>query len=356
MLISFGVHPFLNLAPESINDFLSHVTDASFSRQILQRCNIVKRRSVRLVVYSSNGRPANLLNTAFSDLHWKTIFCFRLESLGFTVKSSNALELRLARFVDLDACEKMFVASIQRSELRCRKGHRLLNIGDLPDKVWIIKSGWAVLKSHTKQHGNQILRIYLPGEIIGLSEFGAKQAAHHIVMQTDGVVSPLCRKTFHQRLSDFPRLGSLLLAVCSLNLTAFHEQVSRLNTMCAQSNLKFFLLQLQSRLHAGQGGLGCRFELPMSQVEIGQVLGMTSIYVNKLLRRFVADGQLEIERPYFRMTAREAWETETAFTDAFADMDTSWFATDVTRTNTVPDAPCIDRDGSQDHRSNVVLV
>ncbi|MCE8005811.1 Crp/Fnr family transcriptional regulator [Aestuariivita sp.] len=244
---------------------------------------------------------------------------------------SNAPATRLQRFVQLEECEKHLLDSFDRSSVRRPKGYQLARVGDLADKVWVLQSGWAALRSNCKQHGNQILRLFLPGDFIGLAEFGTKHAPHQIMMLTDGTLTEIPRKAFHREIVQLPRLSLLLFALSSLSLTAFHYQVTRLNTMSAQDNLKFFLLQLISRLQSGQSDLGNRFEVPMTQVEIGQAIGLTSIYVNKLLRRFIDEGQLEIERPYFRLKTRERWECETAFVDAFAEIDTSWFATEFSR-------------------------
>ncbi len=219
--------------------------------------------------------------------------------------------------------------SYDRSSVKRSKGCQLVRVGELADKIWVLQSGWAALRSNFKQHGNQILRLFLPGDFIGLAEFGTVHAPHQVVMLTDGAVTEILRRDFHRELVKLPRLSSLLIALSSLSLTAFHYQVTRLNTMNAQNNLKFFLLQLRSRLHFGQTDLGNRFEVPMTQVEIGQVLGLTSIYVNKILRKFKDEGQLDIDRPYFRLKAKEAWELETNFVDAFANIDTSWFIDDV---------------------------
>ena len=243
----------------------------------------------------------------------------------------SALANQLGRFVQLEPCERAFLQSFSRSTVERRKGTRLVNIGDTTDRVWVLQSGWAALKSHSKQHGGQILRVYLPGEFLGFAEFGTRRASHQLVMLTDGVVTELQRTVLHSEIAQYPRLSSLLFSLCNLNLAAFHYQVSSLKAMAAADALKLFLLQICSRSHAGQHALGNRFEVPMTQVEIGQVLGLTSIYVNKLLRRFKDNGELDIECPYFRLLKREVWEAETSFVDAFTDMDTSWFSREIHR-------------------------
>ena len=237
----------------------------------------------------------------------------------------SALAGRLGRFVILNEKEEDFVAYAQLESKRKRKGDCLVRVGEPVDRVMILQSGWAVMKSKSKSQGNQILQTYLPGDIIGLTEIGSAHATHQVTMQTDGTVSKMSRRDFYRRLTGYPRLAALLIAIGSLELVALRYHAACMNSMDGSKNLKFFLLQLRSRLHVDHVGNGERFQVPFSQVEIGQAIGMTSIYVNKLLRSFKEAGEIEIERPYFRLLKRKKWEIETEFRDAFTDIDTSWF-------------------------------
>ena len=181
------------------------------------------------------------------------------------------------------------------------------------------------MTSRSKAKGNCIHHIYLPGEIIGMSEIGSPIAAHEVRMQTDGAISRSSRKAFCDVLRQHPRLEALMTALGSLNLVALRYQNARRNTMDSGTNLKFFLLQLRARQFVEGVGDGDCFEVPLSQVEIGQAVGMTSIYVNKLLRKFQDSGDLHVSRPHYRILKRGNWELDTEFEDAYADIDTSWF-------------------------------
>ncbi|QBF33306.1 Crp/Fnr family transcriptional regulator [Thalassococcus sp. S3] len=237
----------------------------------------------------------------------------------------SCLVSRLSRFVDLTDRECDFIAELEKDERPQRKGRPILSVGDRTDGVTVLKTGWAVVKSDSSDGRSQILRIYLPGEVMGLAEIGSSHANHRIVMQTDGVICPFPRQGLAPLFSDYPRLGALLTAVGSLDQIALRHHASSLASMDATHKLKFWLLQLRSRLEVANVGLGNRFQVPFSQVEIGQAVGLTSIYVNKLLRRFVDGGEIEIERPYIRLLVREQWEGECEFINPFVDMDTSWF-------------------------------
>ncbi|MEJ6395974.1 Crp/Fnr family transcriptional regulator [Gymnodinialimonas sp. 2305UL16-5] len=232
---------------------------------------------------------------------------------------------RLSRFVTLTEHERDFIAELEKDERPYVKGRAVVSIGDPTDGIMVLKTGWAVVKADTSDGRSQILRVYLPGEVMGLAEIGSSHANHRIVMQTDGVICPFPRKGLAPLITDYPRLAALLMSVGSLDQIALRHHASCLGSMDAAGKLKFFLLQLRSRLVVANVGLGNRFQVPFSQVEIGQAVGLTSIYVNKLLRCFVMAGEIEIDRPYMRLLARDKWERDVEFVDAFVDMDTSWF-------------------------------
>lgn len=237
----------------------------------------------------------------------------------------SCLVSRLSRFVTLTDHECAFIADMEKDEHPRKKGRPVVSVGDITEGIMVLKAGWAVVKADSADGRSQILRVYLPGEVMGLAEIGSSHANHRIVMQTDGMICPFPRKGLAPLYSDFPRLGALLASLGSLDQIALRHHASSLGSMDATNKLKFWLLQLRSRLEVANVGLGNRFQVPFSQVEIGQAVGLTSIYINKLLRGFVDNGELEIDRPYYRLLKRDEWERDCEFINAFVDMDTSWF-------------------------------
>lgn len=237
----------------------------------------------------------------------------------------SCLSSRLSRFVSLTQAECGFIQEMEKDEHQRRKGRPVISVGDATEGIMVLKAGWAVVKADSADGRSQILRVYLPGEVMGLAEIGSSHANHRVIMQTDGTICPFPRRGLAPLFIDYPRLGALLTALGSLDQIALRHHASSLGSMDASNKLKFWLLQLRSRLEVANVGLGNRFRVPFSQVEIGQAVGLTSIYVNKLLRKFVDNGDIEIERPYFRLLKRDEWEKDCEFVNAFHDMDTSWF-------------------------------
>jgi len=62
-----------------------------------------------------------------------------------------------------------------------------------------------------------------------------------------------------------------------------------------------------------------RFPLPFSQQEIGDALGLTAIYVNRIVRRLEKSGELTRAHPYIRLNNRNAWEDRLKFRNRYAE-------------------------------------
>lgn len=89
---------------------------------------------------------------------------------------------------------------------------------------------------------------------MGLAKLGASHANHKIVMQTDGLICPFPRNGLGPLFTDHPRLAALLTSISSLDQITLRHHASCLGSMDAASKLKFWLLQLRSRLEVANVG------------------------------------------------------------------------------------------------------
>ena len=237
----------------------------------------------------------------------------------------SCLVSRLSRYVDLTRRERDFLAEMEEDERRIPAGQTIVSQGTSTDGIFVLQKGWAIVRSQPVRGRSSILRIYLAGEVIGLDELGPPAAPHQILMQTDGTVCPFPRLGIARLLREAPRLAALLHALSSIDQIALRDQCAALGLMTAEDRLIQFLLQLRARLAVADEELGDRFHLPFSQAEIGEAVGMTPVYVNKLLRKLSSEGRLQVERPYMRLLDREGMENQISFRNRFDQLDRSWF-------------------------------
>lgn len=239
--------------------------------------------------------------------------------------AESRLVARLSRYVDLTPGETSFLAELEKERRTLTTGQTIVSPGNSSDGVFVLRDGWAIVRSQPVRGRSSILRIYLSGEVIGLVELGPPAAPHQITMQTDGVVCPFPRAALARLLNEQPRLGALLSALSSIDQIALRDQCAALGLMTAEDRLIHFLLQLRARLGVMEPSTDERLYLPFSQAEIGEAVGMTPVYVNKLLRKLSGEGRIRVERPYMHLLDAEGMENQVAFRNRFDRIDLSWF-------------------------------
>lgn len=238
--------------------------------------------------------------------------------------TDSCLVSRLSAYLDLTPAESDFVARMELDRHRVARGDTLPHV-DGDACIGILDQGLAVSVSHCGGKA-RTTRVFVPGDVVGLAELGSDFAGQDIRMQTDGEFCPFPRARIGLLFRELPRLAALFLAIAGVEQVELRERLAAASTMSAEQRLIQFLLSIASRMAVPGVGSGSRVRLPMTQGEIGQVIGATDITVNRAMQSLVHRGWIEIDRPYIRLLARPEMEDDVAFVNRHDRVDLSWFA------------------------------
>jgi len=200
--------------------------------------------------------------------------------------------------------------------------------GAVAEHLYIVQHGWAAVRGPREGGRSPILRIYLPGEIIGLAEIGLSRVPQDVVMLTEGLLSVVPRASVAAAARAQPRLWGAIVSIIGMELAAMQERAILFDRATAEDRLIHLLLDFRARLAVEGVGDGNRFPLPMNQTEIGEATGMTGIYVNRLMGRMVRDKRIEVQRPYVRLLDRAGFEERIAALDLAPVAEAVWTGRD----------------------------
>ncbi|MES2969303.1 MAG: Crp/Fnr family transcriptional regulator [Pseudomonadota bacterium] len=200
----------------------------------------------------------------------------------------------------------------------------LCRAGTPSDMLYVIQHGWAATRGPREQGRSPILRIHLPGDIVGLGDVGLGAVPQDVVMLTEGRVHAVPRTALAMVLQQTPHLWPLLLSLSNAELVLAQNRAILFDRACAEDRLIHLLLDLRARLAVEGVGDGNRFPLPMNQQEIGEATGMTGIYVNRLMGKLVREKRIEVQRPYVRLLDRAGLEVRMGFIELAPALSLSW--------------------------------
>lgn len=216
-------------------------------------------------------------------------------------KFDSALARKLNSFIQLSKDELRLLVDLQSKSRKVKRGDKLTEEGEAGTTAFVLQSGWACSYKILSGGERQIIAFPIPGDCVGLRSILLRTSDHSFCALTDAVVSaidaPRMLKIFH----TFPRLGAAFLWSVSRDEAMLVEHLVSIGRRCALERLAHFILELRERLTLVGLATETEFDLPLNQYVIADALGLTSVYVNRVLRELreknlltVAAGRVSI--------------------------------------------------------------
>jgi len=210
--------------------------------------------------------------------------------------SLRALIRKLSALGNLEPEDVAFVEAIQAERKRYLKGSEIVHVGDRYKAVSVMCEGWAY-RCHTFSNGRrQILGFILPGDFIALHVNFPRTADHSVVAITKATVAMIPVGKIEEIHRGYPRLGAALSYSTAQDHARLGAHIARLGRRDSYERMAHFFLELRERLNLANGTAADSFDLPLTQEELGDLLGLTVVHVNRTLKRLVASGLIVRER------------------------------------------------------------
>ncbi|MCB1363365.1 MAG: Crp/Fnr family transcriptional regulator [Rhodobacteraceae bacterium] len=176
--------------------------------------------------------------------------------------------------------------------LSAAKGQLVLQEGDFADHSILLLDGWMALYKTLPEGEVQIFDVMLPGDFALIGARIAPVASCSVEALSDArymQIMPDLADSTGPGAGDF----RALLAAAIVNLQArTSELMLRLGKGSAASRLSYGLIEIYVRLEARNLCRDGRFDLPMTQLQIGQFVGLSNVHVCRTMRRFEREGIL----------------------------------------------------------------
>jgi CRP-like cAMP-binding protein len=166
------------------------------------------------------------------------------------------------------------------------------------DEIFIVIEGWLAAYKQLRDGGRQILGLRIAGDYAGLECFAYRVAPYTLATLTTCRIAALSRADIDEAVERFPRLASLLVLAFSYNNALLQQFAISLGRRDALARVSHLLAELTLRLRA-IGKTDC--PIPLTQQDVADCTGLTTPYVNRILKRLREDGVVELERHSLRV-------------------------------------------------------
>jgi CRP-like cAMP-binding protein len=203
-------------------------------------------------------------------------------------------------------------AALQRLPLRLKTlaaDQDIVREGDTPSECCLLVEGFACRYNMTAEGKRQILSFHIPGDIPDL------QSLHLSVMDHSlGTLIP-CKLAFIQHddlrslMRNHPRLGDLFWRDTLIDAAVFRQWVVNVGRRQAPARMAHVLCELLVRLRAVELVEDHVFELPVTQAELADAMGISTVHVNRVLQELRGAGLISLQGKTLKVLDWEGLKT-----------------------------------------------
>ena len=213
------------------------------------------------------------------------------------LRPSNPLINKLGRFVSLKDDEQDALRHLGRNARSHSRGSDLIAEGDEPDSVFLILEGWAFRYKHLEDGSRQIMAYLIPGDLCDIRIFLYEQMDHSIGLLSDATVVKIPAAEMLDLLDRYPRIERALLWATLVDESTLREWLLNVGQRNALQKISPLCCELCVRMKAvNLVDSSETFAFPLTQTELADTTGMTTVHVNRCLQILRKDGLIRIGR------------------------------------------------------------
>jgi CRP-like cAMP-binding protein len=211
------------------------------------------------------------------------------------------LTSKLERISPLDKEDIDRVAALSFKIERVPRFRRLVREGDVPDQCCLLASGYACRYKEASNGARQIVSFHLRGDLLDIQHLLLARADHSLETITPATVAWIPKSELLRLAWERPNVGKALWRDSLVDASIFREWVLNVGRRDAKTRIAHMLCEFVARCQAAELGSADRFEFPMTQEQVGDATGMTSVHVNRSLKALDGDGAIERDRNRFKV-------------------------------------------------------
>jgi len=209
---------------------------------------------------------------------------------------SERLIRRLTVSTPLDAADLEAIARLPMIVKDLPAQAAIVREGERPSQCCLLIEGFACRSKTTDVGKRQILSIHIPGDIPDL------QSLHLHIMDHDFTTLSVCKLGYiaHEVLRKItrerPLIAEALWRETLIDAAVFREWIVNVGRRPATSRMAHFLAEIGRRLEAIGLANADQFELPMTQIDMADALGLSPVHVNRVIQELRRSGVLELRK------------------------------------------------------------
>lgn len=203
---------------------------------------------------------------------------------------------RLTAFGDLSPSEQTALQGLAEPYLPYGRNEVIRSEGQSPPCLYHLLEGWAMSSIALEDGARQYLKVHLPGDIMGAPSLPYEHAVETLTALTVARVARISLTALGKLFADFPRMAAFLFLATQEERVILMDRLAAIGRSDALRRIAGLLVHLHERQVMLGHDPAAPIEMPLTQDQIADLLGLTPIHVNRTLRRMDVEGYVARKR------------------------------------------------------------
>ncbi|WP_110668884.1 Crp/Fnr family transcriptional regulator [Salinicola halophilus] len=211
--------------------------------------------------------------------------------------SPNELMIRrLKSIYTLSPEEAQAIEGLPVQVVSLESGQDIVRMGERPSQCCIVIDGFSCVYKLTSDGSRQIMAIHVPGDIpdiqslhLGLMDFG-------LATLSPCTIGYIPHDELRRACEKLPRLTVALWRETLVDASIYRDWLLNIGQREAFPRVAHLICELMVRLKAVGLAEDLSFKFPITQMNLADASGITSVHMSRVYAALRADGLLEVDR------------------------------------------------------------
>jgi CRP-like cAMP-binding protein len=209
---------------------------------------------------------------------------------------------KLETLADFSDEEKQALHSLPMTVKTFDADQDIVREGDRPVECCLVLSGMVFRYLLLEDGRRQILGFYIPGDIPDLQSLHVKIMDHSLGTLVPTMAALIPHQSLHDLNTRYPSVANALWRDTLVDSAMFRLWMVGLGCKSARERIAHLLCEILVRYKAvGLATDEHTCELPITQVELSDALGLTPVHVNRVLRELREDGLITLQKGFLHI-------------------------------------------------------
>ena len=209
---------------------------------------------------------------------------------------SAALIRRLRTISGIDEEDVQSIRALPVSIKHYRANQPVVRDGERPTECCLVAEGFCVRTKTTSRGQRQILSIHIPGEIPDLQSLHLHVMDHDLITLTECTLGFISHSPLREITRRRPNIAEILWRDSLVDAALFREWIVNVGQRPALDRLAHTIVELRERLKIIGRVADNQFDMPLTQEQIGEAMGITAVHANRIIKQLRDEAVVDFYR------------------------------------------------------------